>query len=161
MPTNSTENQEWKHSFPQPFCLLSRFREKLSIEGQPRNHRALAEPCQGLCSESRRTLVSLQRNLCVHSLRRELFPLATFNHTVGKKLVGCSLRVSMRKLAGWWEERKISPPVSESPAQGLLGMWKLLHEPTISWWALRPFKMFCRHWLCWGVFAVETECMAG
>lgn len=100
MPTDGAENQEWKHSFPQPFCLLSRFREKLSLEGQPRNQRALAGLCQGLCSECRRPFVSLQRDLCVSCLERELIPLATSDLTTGRKPAARSLRVSIRKLTG-------------------------------------------------------------
>lgn len=88
------------NSFLPPFCLLSRFREKLSLEGQPRSQRALAELCQGLCSESRRPFVSLQRDLCVSSLERELFPLATSDRTIGRKPASRSLRESIRKLAG-------------------------------------------------------------
>lgn len=96
MPTDSVENQEWKHSFPQPFCLLSKFRQKLLLEGQLRNQRALAEPCQGLCFESWRPFVSVQRDLCVSSLEWERFPLATSDLTIGRKPAACFL-VSVRE----------------------------------------------------------------
>lgn len=100
MPTDSVENQEWKHSFPQPFCLLSKFREKLPLEGRLRNQRELAEPCQGLCSESWRPSVPVQRDLCVNSLEWELFSLAASDLNIGKKPAACFLRASMRELAG-------------------------------------------------------------
>lgn len=47
----------------------------------------------------------------------------------------------MRKLAGLVGKRGISSSVSESPARGLLGMWRLLHEPATLWWALSTFKI--------------------
>lgn len=65
-----------------------------------KNQRALAEPCQRLCSERWRPFVSLQRDLCVGSLEWELFPLATSHLTIGRKPAARFLRVSTRKLTG-------------------------------------------------------------
>lgn len=137
MPTDSVENQEWKHSFPQPFCLLSKFRETLLLEGQLRNQRALAEPCQGLCSESWRPFVSVQRDLCVNSLEWELFSLATSDLT---RQETCSLLLVSVHEGTYTTGGKRGGFLLQS--QGLLGMWRLPYEPTTPWQALSPFKIF-------------------
>lgn len=145
MPTDGAETQEWKYSFPRPFCLLSRLREKLSLKGRPRNQRAPAEPCQGLCSESWRLFcLCTEGPLCKFSGIRALSLGHIRSHY---RQETCSLPLASvheetcragRKKGGFlFSLRKFySRPV---------GMWRLLHEPSR---ALSPFKMFCWHWLC-------------